>query len=70
MSTDPDLDRWAAWILYRRDGDDPEQQEKALEYLIPIRDTERLERHVRPLADAGRGVMRSASAYLVAIKPA
>ncbi|MCI0636783.1 MAG: hypothetical protein L0206_23130 [Actinobacteria bacterium] len=38
MSIDPELDKWAAWVLHRRDGDDPEQQEKALEHLIPIRD--------------------------------
>jgi arsenite methyltransferase len=31
-------DRWAAWLLHRRDGDDPEQRKKALEYLLPIRD--------------------------------
>jgi arsenite methyltransferase len=31
-------DRWAEWILHRRDGGDPEQREKALEYLLPIRD--------------------------------
>jgi arsenite methyltransferase len=30
-------DKWAAWLLHRRDGDDPEQHEKALEYLQPIR---------------------------------
>jgi arsenite methyltransferase len=35
---DRELDKWAAWILHRRDGDDPEQQRKAFEYLVPIRD--------------------------------
>ena len=32
-----DIDRWASWLLHRRDGDDPEQRAKALEYLLPIR---------------------------------
>ena len=31
-------DRWAEWLLRRRDGGDPEQREKALEFLRPIRD--------------------------------
>jgi ubiquinone/menaquinone biosynthesis C-methylase UbiE len=30
-------DKWAAWLLHRRDGDDVEQREKALEHLLPIR---------------------------------
>lgn len=30
-------DKWAAWLLHRRDGDDVEQRERALEHLIPIR---------------------------------
>ena len=38
MSVDRKLDKWAAWVLHRRDGDDREQHEKALEHLIPIRD--------------------------------
>jgi arsenite methyltransferase len=38
MSIDGELDKWAAWVLHRRDGDDPEQREKALEHLVPIRD--------------------------------
>jgi hypothetical protein len=37
MSIDRELDKWAAWVLHRRDGDDREQHEKALEHLIPIR---------------------------------
>jgi arsenite methyltransferase len=32
------VDRWAAWLLHRRDGDDAEQHQKALEYLVPIRE--------------------------------
>lgn len=32
------IDKWAAWLLHRRDGDDAEQHQKALEHLIPIRD--------------------------------
>jgi hypothetical protein len=31
------MDKWASWLLHRRDGDDPEQRVKALEHLIPIR---------------------------------
>jgi len=29
---------WAEWLLHRRDGGDPEQRRKALEFLRPIRD--------------------------------
>ncbi len=32
------LDRWAAWLLTRRDGGDPEQRALAMEHLIPIRE--------------------------------
>ena len=38
MDRDDQLDKWADWVLHRRDGDDPEQRQKALEYLIPIRE--------------------------------
>jgi SAM-dependent methyltransferase len=31
------IDEWAAWLLHRRHGDDPEQRRKALEQLEPIR---------------------------------
>ncbi len=31
------IDKWAAWVLHRRDGDDAEQHQKALDYLLPIR---------------------------------
>src|SRR4051812_41834899 len=30
-------DKWASWLLHRRDGDDAAQREKALEHLEPIR---------------------------------
>lgn len=33
-----DLDKWANWVLRHRDGTDPEQQEKSLQYLQPIRE--------------------------------
>jgi arsenite methyltransferase len=33
-----ETDKWAAWLLHRRDGDDPEQRQKALEHLVPIRE--------------------------------
>jgi arsenite methyltransferase len=32
------LDKWAAWLLHRRDGDDEAQHLKALEHLLPIRE--------------------------------
>jgi arsenite methyltransferase len=32
------VDKWADWLLHRRDGDDPEQHQKALEHLQPIRE--------------------------------
>jgi arsenite methyltransferase len=38
MGTERELDRWAAWVLHRRDGGDPDQRRKALEHLTPIRD--------------------------------
>lgn len=37
MSEKDTVDRWAAWLLHRRDGDDVEQHQKALEHLLPIR---------------------------------
>jgi arsenite methyltransferase len=58
MSIDRELDKWAAWVLHRRDGDDPEQQEKALEHLIPIRDRVLDNARIRPgetLLDVGTG---------------
>jgi len=30
-------DKWAAWLLHRRDGDDPEQRERTMAHLLPIR---------------------------------
>ena len=35
---DRQLDRWAAWLLSRRDGGDPEQRARAMEYPLPIRE--------------------------------
>jgi hypothetical protein len=32
------VDKWAAWVLHRRDGDDLQQHAKALERLLPIRE--------------------------------
>jgi arsenite methyltransferase len=37
MSEKDTADKWAAWLLHRRDGDDPDQHAKALEHLLPIR---------------------------------
>ena len=58
MSIDGELDKWAAWVLHRRDGDDSEQREKALEHLVPIRDrildNARI-RHGETLLDVGAG---------------
>ena len=31
------VDKWAAWLLHRRDGDDAEQRRMALEFLLPLR---------------------------------
>jgi ubiquinone/menaquinone biosynthesis C-methylase UbiE len=52
------VDKWAAWVLHRRDGDDPEQHAKALKYLLPIRqrvlDNARIE-HGDIVLDVGAG---------------
>ena len=53
-----ELDKWAAWLLHRRDGDDPEQREKALEHLLPIRDRVLDHARIEPgerLLDVGSG---------------
>lgn len=31
------VDKWAAWLLHRRDGDDAEQRQKGQEFLLPLR---------------------------------
>lgn len=31
------VDKWAAWLLHRRDGDDAEQRQMAREFLLPLR---------------------------------
>jgi arsenite methyltransferase len=38
MSQSEELDKWAEWLLHRRDGDDDEQRRQALNYLVPVRD--------------------------------
>jgi hypothetical protein len=43
---------------------------EAIRGALSSEEAERFERHVRPLADAGRGVKRSAFAYLLAVKAA
>ena len=35
---DRELDQWAQWLLHRRHGGDPEELERTLAYLCPIRD--------------------------------
>jgi ubiquinone/menaquinone biosynthesis C-methylase UbiE len=55
---DSETDRWASWLLHRRDGDDPEQRMKALEHLIPIRNRVLENARVHPgevLLDVGAG---------------
>lgn len=34
---EPARDKWADWLLSRRDGGDPEQRRKTLEFLAPVR---------------------------------
>jgi arsenite methyltransferase len=31
------VDKWAAWLLHRRDGDDAEQRKRGQEFLLPLR---------------------------------
>ena len=53
-----DLDKWASWLLHRRDGDDPEQRARALEHLLPIRNRVLDNARLRPgdaLLDVGSG---------------
>lgn len=38
VDAERELDKWASWLLHRRDGDDRAQYQKALEHLVPIRD--------------------------------
>jgi hypothetical protein len=33
-----ELDQWAHWLLHRRHGGDPEQLQRALAFLDPVRD--------------------------------
>jgi ubiquinone/menaquinone biosynthesis C-methylase UbiE len=49
VAGDEVVDKWAQWLLHRRDGDDPEQRAKALDHLLPIRD------RVLENAQVGRG---------------
>ena len=36
--TEPARDKWSEWLLARRDGGDPEQRKKTLEFLAPVRE--------------------------------
>jgi arsenite methyltransferase len=38
MGENDGVDKWAAWLLHRRDGDDPEQRQKGQEFLLPLRE--------------------------------
>jgi arsenite methyltransferase len=52
------LDRWAAWVLHRRYGDDPDQRKKSFDYLLPIRDRVLANARLRPgdvVLDVGAG---------------
>jgi len=58
MSRSEELDKWAEWLLHRRDGDDAEQRRQALDYLIPVRDRVLDNARVAPgdvLLDVGAG---------------
>lgn len=58
MGETEQVDKWAAWLLHRRDGDDPEQRRKALEDLLPIRDRVLDHARLRPddaVLDVGAG---------------
>jgi len=51
-------DKWAEWVLARRDADDAEQKRRALEFLGPIRDRVLENARVRPgevVLDVGAG---------------
>src|SRR5215207_3823051 len=37
MSEKDTCDKWAAWLLHGRDGDDAEQRQKGQEFLLPVR---------------------------------
>lgn len=52
------LDKWAAWLLERRDGGDEQERAKALQHLLPIRDRVLDNALLRPsdtLLDVGGG---------------
>lgn len=69
---EPDIDRWASWLLHRRDGDDLKQREKALEYLLPIRNRVLDKAHIRSgdaLLDVGAGDGLIAFAALQRVGP-
>jgi ubiquinone/menaquinone biosynthesis C-methylase UbiE len=52
------MDKWAAWLLHRRDGGDAAQRAKAYEHLVPIRDRVLERAKIRPgdvVLDVGGG---------------
>jgi arsenite methyltransferase len=58
MSDADVTDKWASWLLHRRDGDDVEQHQKALEHLLPIRERVLDNAHIQPgdaVLDVGAG---------------
>jgi len=58
VSEPEQLDKWAEWLLHRRDADDEEQRRQALDYLVPIRDRVLDNARLRPgdvLLDVGGG---------------
>lgn len=58
VSQSEELDKWAEWLLHRRDGDDDEQRRQALSYLVPVRDRVLDNARIAPgevLLDVGAG---------------
>src|SRR4051812_16413619 len=58
MSDADATDKWASWLLHRRDGDDVEQHQKALEHLLPIRERVLDNANIQPgdtMLDVGAG---------------
>ncbi len=66
---DSKQDIWAQWILQRRFGGDRERmKEEAIGQVLTSEEAEAFVAHLRPLVEAKRGTVRSALAYLWAIK--
>jgi len=58
MAQPEQLDKWANWLLHRRDGDDEDQRRQTLDYLLPVRDRVLDNARLRPgqvMLDVGAG---------------